>query len=97
MHFRSDHPRDHPPALYFYLDAKLIAGAHRLAKLGAFDAGENHQLVLPVLHFGQQESASGLSDRFYNQNARHDRKSGKMSVKKRFVDSNVLDRNDAFF
>src|SRR5947209_8428294 len=91
LHLGGGHSRYRPPAGNGHFHAQLVSGADRLAKLRALDPGEDHHFFAAILNFGEEESATRLCDSLDDENSRHDRKSGKVSHEKRFVDGDVLD------
>src|SRR5215472_18605712 len=54
------------PDEYIDLDAKLVAGNHWPAKLGAFDTCEQQQLVLAVGKLDEQQHATCLCHRIHH-------------------------------
>ncbi len=58
-------------------------GVDRAAELGALDAGEDDQFLVPVENLGQHDDAAGLPHGLDHQNARHDRMAGEMSLEKK--------------
>src|SRR5271169_368260 len=85
------------PGQHFDFDAQLVSRHHRLAEPGAFDAGEEHQLIVAPRHLGEQQRASGLGDGLHNQHSGHDGIAGEMSGEKRLIDADVLDGDNAVF
>lgn len=73
-----------------HLDPELIAGNHGLPKFGFFDGSKQDQLLFPVGQGFQHENTSDLSHRFHYEYARHDRKSRKMTIKKRLICGDIL-------
>jgi hypothetical protein len=76
-------------------DAQLVAGHDGLAELGALDAGEDHELLVSIGDLGKEKCSSGLSDGFDDEDAGHDRVTGKVSCEMRLVYGDVLDGDDA--
>ena len=79
---------------HFDLDAQLVAGHDRTSETRPLDPREHHQLLIAVFHFGQQQAppacaiastirTPGMIGRF-----------GKMPLKERLVDRDILDRDD---
>src|SRR5581483_2303061 len=87
--------RGEPPCQHFHLDAQLVAGNNRATEARAFDAGEYHQLVFAIGHFCEQQRAPGLGDGFHHQYPGHDGKPREVTGEKRFIDGNVLERDNA--
>ncbi len=83
------------PGFYFDLDPQLVARHHWPPETGALDSCKHHEFLMPVLDFGQQQCAASLSNGFNDQNPRHDWQVWKVSCKKRLVDGDILDGNDA--
>jgi hypothetical protein len=50
--------------------------------------------LIAVFDFTKSQYCTNLSQGFNYQNARHHRRSGKVSLEKRFVDTDLLDAND---
>src|SRR5947209_2017059 len=94
LHLGGGHSWHGAPTRNRHFHAQLVSGADRLAKLRALDAGEDHHLFAAILNFGEEESATRLCDGLDDENSRHDRKAGKVSHEKRFIDGDVLDGND---
>src|SRR5690242_15037742 len=63
--------RVYSPYQHVHLDAQLVAGLDRLAKLRFFDPGEDHEALVPIGDFGEQQCAGGLRDRFDHEYSRH--------------------------
>jgi hypothetical protein len=91
LHLGGGHSRYGTPTRNRDFHAQLVSGTDRLAKLRALDAGEDHHFFAAILNFGEEESATRLCDGLDDENSRHDRKAGKVSHEKRFVDGDVLD------
>ena len=83
------------PDLHHDLDAELIAWNHGAPKPGALDSGEQYQLALAVLHFGEQQDSASLGHRLHDQDTRHHWEARKVSGKERFIDGDIFDRDDA--
>src|SRR2546426_8674307 len=82
------------PGLHFHLQTQLVARKHRAAEAGTLNPGKDNQLLVAILHFGQQQRTASLRDGFHDQHPRHDRHPGKMPGKERLVDSDILDGHD---
>ena len=68
----------------------------RPAKTRAIHRHEIQQFLVAVWNFQQQQKSSQLCQRFNNQHAGHDWRTGKMSLKIPFVYGDILDADDAF-
>src|ERR1700674_151106 len=83
------------PRLHFNFEPQLVTGNHGAPEASLLDARKHHQLVAAVFHFGEQQRAPCLGDGLNDKHARHNGLIGKVSGKKRFIDSDVLDRDNA--
>src|SRR3989442_6153252 len=43
------------PGLHFHLQAQLVARNHGAAEFGTFNPGKDHQLLVAIFHFSQQQ------------------------------------------
>ena len=84
-----------PPNDDVDFDAELVAGHDGLAELGAFDAGEDHELGFAIGDLGEQKSTASLGDGFNDENTGHDGVSRKVSVEVGLVGGDVLEGDDA--
>lgn len=73
-----------------------VAGNYRPSKAGFLNSGEEDELLIPIFDFAQREYRPALGHRFDHQDARHDRRAGEVSLKKRFVDADLFDADDPF-
>ncbi len=78
------------------LHAKLIAGEHRAPELRFFNRRQQHQFLGAVFNRLENQYARNLSHRLDYEDARHHWKFRKVADKKRLVDGDVLDANNAF-
>jgi hypothetical protein len=85
------------PCNYFHFDPKLVTRDNHLAKLGALDAGKNHQLMVAVRDLRHEQRAAGLGHGFYDQHPGHDGVAGEVSIEVRLVDADILEGNNALF
>src|SRR5215469_5271648 len=77
------------------LDAELVAGDDGFAEAGFVDAGEDHELVVAVGDFGEQERTAGLRHGFDGHDAGHDGVVGEVAGELRLVGGDVFDGDDA--
>jgi len=80
-----------PERKHVDLEAQLVAGYNGAAKLGALNAGEDHQLFFAVGELGHDDDGAGLGHGFHHQHAGHDGKTGEVALEERLVDGHVLD------
>src|SRR6478672_787880 len=73
-----------------------VARDHRLAKTRLPDTGKQNQLRVAILNFPQGQYGPHLRQSFHDQNTRHDWRTGEVSLKKGFVNADLLDTDDAF-
>ncbi len=83
------------PGLHFHIKPELVARNHGAAEFGTLNPGKDHQLLVAILHFGQQQCAASLRNGFHHQHPRHDRHPGKMPGKERLVNGDILDGHDS--
>src|SRR5579863_3448838 len=79
----------------FDFDSQLIARNHRPPEPRALNSGKYQQLVVAIADFFEEQNGAGLRHRLNNQDARHDRISGKVPVEERLVDGDILDGDNA--
>src|SRR6185437_6122964 len=78
-----------------YFQYERIARYYWPAETCLFYSGEQHELLIAVLDLAQSEDRSTLRHRFDHQDTGHDWRAGKMTLKIRFVDADLLNANDA--
>src|SRR5467141_2109259 len=76
-------------------DAQLIAGHHGTPESRPIDGHKIEQLILAIRNIQQQQKTARLRHRLKNQDPRHDRLPGKMSLKVVLVDRDILDTDAA--
>lgn len=79
------------PDSHIDFDPQLIPRNHRTPELRSFNSREQHQLVLTVFHFGEQQDSAGLGHCLHDQHTRHDWCAGKVPGEERLVDGYVFD------
>jgi len=72
-----------------------IAGNHGASKARFLDAGKQHELLITIFDFPQRQDRTALGERFNHQNAWHNRRPGKVTLKIFFVNADLLDADDA--
>jgi len=77
------------------LDAQLVAGGHRAAELGLFNAGEDGQFLVAVGNLVEHDDGAGLGHCFDDQHAGHQRVAGKVALKERLIHGYILDGHQA--
>jgi hypothetical protein len=71
-----------------------IPGNDRPPKTRFLDTGEEHEFLIAVCYFPQSQQRATLGQGLNHQDARHDRRTGKMPLEKRFVDADLFDTDD---
>ena len=79
----------------FHSEYQGVAGHHFLAELDVVDVQEVGAVRFGILLVMQDEYASGLCHRLYQQDAGHDRLAWEVSLEEGFVARHVLDSHDA--
>jgi hypothetical protein len=74
-----------------------VAGRDGAAKARFLDAAKEGKLLRVVLYLAQDQQSAALGERFYDEDARHNGRARKMSLKERLVGSHLLDAYDSLF